>query len=173
MKAVNDLTANYVRSILRYDTETGEFYWLWRSDAPLRWNRRFAGTLITNKFKNGRVRIGINYKAYLGSRIAWLYVTGEWPKEHIDHKDTDKSNTKWINLREANTSKNGANQKLSQRSTTKLKGVSWHKAGENYRATMTLNGASLHLGSSSCPAAAHFMYVIAADKAFKEFARFA
>ena len=39
----SDLTADYVRSILDYDKETGIFVWRYRSDKALNWNARYAG----------------------------------------------------------------------------------------------------------------------------------
>lgn len=173
MKPINDLDANYIRSILRYEPDTGDFYWRYRDDAPATWNGRFAGQKVTNKHPNGRLRIGINYKAYLASRIAWVYMTGKWPLCHIDHEDTDKSNNRWLNLREADFVKNGQNTRRLPTNTSGLKGVSWHKSAEKWRATIVIDGKAIHLGASECRATTYFMYVIAANEHFGEFARFA
>ena len=41
----------------------------------------------------------INYKWYFCHHIIWFLQTGEWPSMMIDHKDQDKLNNRWDNLR--------------------------------------------------------------------------
>jgi hypothetical protein len=41
----------------------------------------------------------INYKWYQLSRLAYMYMTGEWPKGYVFHIDGDATNFKWSNLR--------------------------------------------------------------------------
>ena len=50
-----------------------------------------------------------------------------------------------------------------------LKGVSRNK--QKWRARIKVAGECIDLGQVSCPAAAHFAYVVAADKFFGEYAR--
>lgn len=54
-------------------------------------------------------------------------MTGEWPKEQIDHANRDRLDDRWNNLREATWSDNMANRKLQGNNTSGFKGVSWDK----------------------------------------------
>ncbi|MFW4291481.1 HNH endonuclease [Salmonella enterica subsp. enterica serovar Paratyphi C] len=46
----------------------------------------------------GYIRIYINKKWYLAHRLAWLYVTGKWPINVIDHINRNKADNRFINL---------------------------------------------------------------------------
>ena len=65
MKPRNDLTAEYVRSILDYNEKTCEFRWK---------------VNLRNKVKAGAVAIGIGGRLYKTHRLAHLIQTGEWPE---------------------------------------------------------------------------------------------
>ena len=66
-------------------------------------------------------------------QIAWILMTGNLPTNFIDHKDGDKSNNKWNNLREVTEADNSRNQKLISTNTTGCMGTSKTKNG-NYQA---------------------------------------
>lgn len=50
---------------------------------------------------------GYHYKA---SRLAWLYMTGEWPKYEMDHINHVKDDNRWVNLRDVTPAENCANR---------------------------------------------------------------
>ena len=54
--------------------------------------------------------IRIRGKAYYSHRLAFLYMTGEWPLEEVDHIDRNPYNDAWVNLRKATSSLNKWNQ---------------------------------------------------------------
>jgi len=126
------LTADYVRSILDYDPETGTLRWKHRHDAPPTWNARYALKTAGCKSSKGYWFISINYKRYLAHRLAWLYVTGYWPKHQIDHIDVDKLNNRFSNLREATNSQNHANILAQKNNKCGVKGVSLHQDGRKW-----------------------------------------
>lgn len=101
----NDLTADFVRSLINYDPITGILTW------KKRVGNRGKGTFAGGFRKDGYGIIRINKVLYLTHRIIWLYMTGAWPKEEIDHKDTNPSNLKFDNLREATRKQNNQNIK--------------------------------------------------------------
>jgi len=95
------LTLEIVRIVLYYDPETGKWKWLKNRGG----NRGKAGTWR----KDGRIQIRLYGKFYLSSRLAWFYMTGEWPTE-IDHIDRNRANDRWTNLREVSRSENLKNK---------------------------------------------------------------
>jgi hypothetical protein len=101
------LTLEYLKVILRYDPETGEWWWLEKKQG-----RPFyqpAGSRRGNKGSEYR-QIKINGRYYKSSRLAYFYMTGEWPKDEIDHDDRDPQNDKWKNLKPATRSQNNTNR---------------------------------------------------------------
>ena len=77
----------------------------------------------------GYVYIVINKKKYLAHRLAFFYMTGSFPEKEVDHKDGNKDNNAWNNLREATPRQNMANRLASKRSKTGVKGVSFNQSG--------------------------------------------
>lgn len=162
----NDLTAEYVRSILDYDPKTGIFRWKYRNNAPQAVNTRWAGMVAGRKASNGYWDISINYKRYQSHRLAWLYMTGEWPKEEIDHKDLGKANNKWQNLRQATHGENSRNVRKKINNTSGYKGVRLFSL-RNYRAyqaRITVNGKVFYLGYFNSAEKAYVAYCKAAKK---------
>lgn len=98
-------------------------------------------------------------------------MTGKWPTHEIDHKDNDRANNKWLNLREATRNQNQANITLTKRNSTGVKGVYWHSKNQCYVASIKPNGRNIYLGSFRELDAAAKAYKIAADIYFGEFAR--
>jgi hypothetical protein len=159
------ITAEYLRSILDYDPETGIFTRLTDSKK----GGYKAGDRI-GSFKNRQYEsIGIDMKQYASHRLAFMYMIGRWPIGVIDHIDRNKLNNSWNNLRESTYKQNGANSiaKVSK----KLKGVSWNKKSKLYQSYICPDNKKIHLGYFDCPAAASFAYQISADIHFGEFAR--
>lgn len=100
------ITAERLRTILEYNPDTGDWIWL----DPPNHNTRLKGQTAGNLRSDGYRAIRIDGALYYSSRLACLYMTGEWPIEEMDHKDRDPSNDRWSNLREASSSLNKRNQ---------------------------------------------------------------
>lgn len=159
------LTAERLRSILHYAPETGVFTWLVNSGS------RSIGMQVGVAIgKHRGNRVNINKTAYRCSRLAWLYMTGEWPAHEIDHMDCNHFNDKWDNLRLATRQQNAANRRIHSNNKSGWKRVYKKRNGLRY-SQIHVNGHGTTLGTFDCPAAAYFAYLIAADKAFGEFAR--
>ena len=65
---MTNLTAEYLRSVLHYDPETGAFTW-----SVARGNRR-AGVIAGSPHADGYLRIRIMGRPYLVHRLAYLYM---------------------------------------------------------------------------------------------------
>jgi Demerecviridae HNH endonuclease len=158
------LTAERLRDLLDYDPLTGVFSWrVTRSWLAVR------GTPAGSKRRDGRTVIHTCGGSHLASRLAWLWMTGDWPAGFVDHKDTDPTNDRWDNLRMATNTQNNANTKTPRHNTTGLKGVS--RSRSRYRASITVKDKSVHLGVFNTPIEAHAAYCRAAEALHGEFAR--
>lgn len=156
-----DLTVETLRSVLKYDPETGEFTWLAaRSNVPI---GARAGTVRAD----GRLQIKLYGQLYLASRLAWLYVAGAWPEGDIDHKDRNKSNDAFSNLRDAPHGKNMANR-TKWRGTSDYLGV--QKKRKKWEARICSAGKKLRLGIFETQKDAAKAYNKAAAKTHGEFA---
>ncbi|WP_088255692.1 HNH endonuclease [Fimbriiglobus ruber] len=177
VKARNDLTADYVRSILNYDPESGIFRWKERGhwfQTYRTWNTKHAGKVAGNVNAQGYISIGIDDHPRKAHRIAWFWMTGEWAIE-VDHKDRDRTNNKWDNLREATGSKNQHNRSKSKNNTSGYKGVIRVKRNGmwdgKWIAKICVNGKTTHSRQCDTPEAAHAEYCIMAHLYHGEFAR--
>lgn len=166
MAAKELITAELVRELMTYEAETGHLRWRQRMSA-----RVHAGCVAGCKCATGYLLVRIHGTSYPAHRLAWLWMTGQWPKQHLDHRNRDKTDNRWDNLREASPSQNQANMKRAANNTSGLKGVSWRKRVSMWQAAITVRGKTKWLGYFSCKAAAHFSYQVAASKYFGEFAR--
>ena len=161
------LTLKYLKSVLHYDPLTGQFVCL--VDRGRYGNSRKAGSIA------GFILKGKNYKpyafvkvlgfSYRAHRLAWFYMTGNWPKEQIDHINLNKSDNRWINLREATQKQNSANCPVKRTSKSGIKCVS--QRGKKWRVKI----GNRWLGTFSTAEEASAAYQKAAKEAFGEFAR--
>lgn len=167
-KSYKDLSSEYVKSIINYDQETGEFIWKHRDDVSKSWNTQFAGTKCGANI-NGYICIRINKKLYRAHRLAWLIFYNEWPNLEIDHINGNRKDNRLLNLRLADRVQQGHNRKASGKSG--ILGVHWCKNDKKWKAFTRLNGKKKNLGSFECPAAASLAYQVAAHIKVGNFTR--
>lgn len=168
---LTNIAAEELRSVIDYDEDTGIFLWKWRADRDAQWNGHFAGKVAGSPDADGRSHIRINKVRYLASRLAWLYVYGIWPGDDLDHEDTDPSNDRIINLREATLPFNLHNARISASNTSGYKGVSWFTNQQKWRAAITIDSRKIHLGFFDDVKLAAQAYDEAAKRYFGEFGR--
>lgn len=162
------LTQARLREVLAYDPATGAFTWnvMLSSRGPV-------GSVAGSYTRKGYWRVRIDGREYMAHRLAWLYVTGSWPTKQIDHRNTNRADNRFDNLRLATNSQNGGNRRLSSKNRTGFKGVSFASrcAKRPYNAQISINGKSKNLGYYATPEAAHAAYLAAASEHFGDFAR--
>lgn len=159
------LTAETLRDLLHYDPETGEFRW--RNCSRPHLNGRIAGTLNTAGYRVIRVSGELHY----GHRLARLYQTGAWPVVEVDHRDLDKSNNRWGNLRDATHEENSTNEGLRNSNSSGHKGVYFNKRQQQWHASITVSGRSIHLGYFDDIEIAAAIYAKASNDLHGEFGR--
>lgn len=103
-------------------------------------------------------------------RWIFLYHHGYLP-EFVDHIDNDRSNNLIGNLREATRQQNAFNRRSQPNSSSKYKGVSWHKRAKKWCANGTINGKQKSLGYFDTEEAAAKRYDFIMEKYHKEFMR--
>lgn len=162
------LTAEKLRSILHYDSNSGVFTWLIGSKKGGRWKAgNVAGTIDSDGYRAIRID-GYGFRAH---RLAWLYVYSEWPTVQIDHKNLIYDDNRIDNLRIATPSLNRANTPKANRNTSGAKGVFYDDRKNPWRARITVNGQQIGLGSFATIEEAREVYASAAQKYFGEYAR--
>lgn len=137
-----EITQQQLKEILHYDPETGIFRWRHeRVNGQIKpWT--IAGNIQTK----GYVMLCINYIRHLGHRLAWLYMTGNWPTKGIDHIDGNRSNNKFTNLREATCKENCENRGLSKTNKSGFRGVNFHPTSKKWLARVGHNYKQVYIG---------------------------
>jgi AP2 domain/HNH endonuclease len=151
--------------LLCYDPDTGLF--MWRVDR----GRVKAGDRAGSVDKHGYNWLMVEGRNYFFGRLARFYVTGEWPKAMVDHKNCVRADDRWENLRDATCQQNNANMSMPSHNTSGIKGVSWHKQIGKWRACISVNDKYVHLGLFERKEDAAEAYKAAAARYFGEFAK--
>jgi hypothetical protein len=149
---------------LSYEATTGVFTW---RQKPAKWMHAGAVAGCLNHY--GYTVIRLEGELHYAHRLAWLWMTGNWPKEQIDHRNGNRNDNRWENLREASNQLNQAN--VRRRKKSGLKGITKYKPNGKWQAQIMVDQKHISLFYFTCPAAAHLAYVVAANEAFGEFAR--
>lgn len=163
---MTSLTQARLKELLSYNSDTGEFVWRVSHRGP-----HPAGRRAGSDKGNGYWQIIIGGRNYLAHRLAWLYAHGEFPPDQLDHINGNRSDNRLVNLRPATPAQNTRNAKLWSSSTSGLKGVSYDKRADKWRANITVNYKQKFLGRFSTAEEAHAAYVKAAEAMHGEFAR--
>lgn len=160
------LTIEYLKSVLHYNPLTGDFTWL----------KKLSGTGMPGskagctKNTDGYIQIQIDNKKYRAHRLAWFYMTGKFPKKHIDHINHNRIDNRICNLRECTDSTNQANRRIGRNNTSGIKGVRWDKYKEKWEARIKKNGIPHYLGYYDEKEEAHKAYIKAAKRLFGSYA---
>jgi hypothetical protein len=138
--AMNKITQADLVLAFKYDPDTGEF------------TRRFnvgpakAGSIAGARNSNGHVQISFKCKLFMAHRLAWLYMTGDWPDSEIDHINRIRHDNRWANLRLSDGFINQHNASKRVDNTSGVKGVSWDKAWGAWVARVQCRGKMKNLG---------------------------
>jgi hypothetical protein len=165
-KKEDALSLEEVRSLLSYDPETGALNWI-------RPPRRGVGIGPAGCIQpDGYKLVGYKGHLYMAIHLIWFIQTGEWPEHGVDHKDLDKSNDRWSNLRQATYSQNNCNRGIRKDNTTGVRGVGWSRNSSinPYTARIRKDGIKINLGAYATLAEAAKVRRAAEIKYFGEFA---
>ena len=151
-----NLTAQRLRELFDYDPMVGSFV---RRIAVGRHGRHRAGT-IAGVETRGYISICVDRTRFFAHRLAWLYMTGEWPANMLDHINCNRSDNRFHNLRLADPAVNSQNQRSPRSDNTSgFLGVTFDKGTKRWRAKLKANGRYHHLGGFDTPEEAHAAYI--------------
>lgn len=159
------LTLDRLKSFLNYNPDTGAWTWLVARGTALK------GSAAGRENGGGYIIICIDGHNYRAHRLAWLYMTGEWPSKFIDHKNRARADNHWSNLRQATRSENNRNRACL--SKTKFKGVEIAASGKFRARIRQLDGKTKNIGTFDKPEDAAAAYFAVAKSICGEFARVA
>jgi hypothetical protein len=135
-----DLTLEHLREVLHYDPETGKFTWIASIGTKIRPGRE-AGCK-----NHGYKLIRIDKVAYRAHRLAWLYMTGKYPEEEIDHVNQVKDDNRFENLRPVSRKQNMKNLPSYRANKSGVTGVIWIERLKKWRASIRHDGKNKYLG---------------------------
>ena len=144
-----------IKDLLSYDQITGKLTWLSNQGTAR------AGDLAGNLHKSGYINVSIDGKRQAAHRVIWAIQTGHvpTPQEEIDHKNHDRSDNRWSNLRLVTSSQNKHNSRKRANNTSGYLGVSWHAKRKKWVASIGVNGKVKNLGGYETPELAHQAYL--------------
>lgn len=146
-----------LRQLLSYDPETGRL--LWKERGPewftsgyhsaetraKQWNAKNAGKEAFSANTVGYRYGAIGNVNYLAHRVIWKLVTGHDP-DQIDHISGDRSDNRWLNLRDVNETQNKRNMSIPSHNTSGAVGVSYDASRGRWSAYITLGNKKVSLG---------------------------
>lgn len=139
-----------------YDPATGVFTW---REAVL---KRKAGSIAGGVDGKGYQQIRIGGSIFRSHRLAFLAVTGSWPKDCVDHMNGVRGDNRWENLRDVPPVENSQNQRRPRSdSTSGFLGVSPRKTKRTWQAQIRVKGKILFLGYFKTPEEGHEVYLAA------------
>lgn len=156
-----------LHELLEYEPDTGLLRWRVAQSRRVK-----AGDIAGTPSSNGYINVQVDGKLYLSHRLIWTMQTGEWPPlgTEIDHRDRDKHNNRWSNLRLATRAQNIINRGIGRNNTSGFRGVSLYRPLNKWRARISHKGNQIALGYYDTPEEAGEAYRKAARDIYGEFA---
>ena len=114
---------------MTYEPSTGYIYNNLRPNIPLQAIN--SGGYVTVKVFNS---------CYVAHRLAFLYMTGEFPAGEVDHINGIRSDNRWCNLRIASKSDNRCNIKAHSNNKLGIKGIHFNKLERKYKTQVRKQG---------------------------------
>jgi hypothetical protein len=150
------LTQKRLKELMNYNPDTGIFTWA----VPKQSIR--LGDVAGSLHSKGYITIKIDGNSYLSHRLAWLYMTGHWPENQIDHKKGIKHDNRFYELRDLTNKQNCQNRiKPNSNNSSGFLGVSWSKKYKKWQASIMFDGKTKFLGYSKTPEEAYHKYLTA------------
>lgn len=119
------VTVALVKEHLLYDPTTGVF--TRRTSNRYRWAIGSVAGCVDKS--TGYVKVSLLGEKLYAHRVAWLYMTGAWPKEELDHENGVRTDNRFANLRECSGAQNKQNSARRSDNTSGYPGVDKRRSG--------------------------------------------
>lgn len=94
----------------------------------------------------GYLYLNLKGKTYRAQRVAFLFMTGNWPVEQVDHINGIKSDNRWINLRDVSALVNSENRGMWRTNRSGYKGVCYNKVENKWQVLCRYKGVQVYAG---------------------------
>ena len=168
-------TAEYLHQCFSYDPESGVLTWKHRplehfknAKEQRKWNGVYPGKAAGKVSRYVTVHIRPFY--FSAHRLIFMMQTGKWPTRDIDHKNGNRVDNRWENLREATPQQNGWNRR-HDRGLPKGVTISKNRTRTRYTVRIRTRGVQTHIGVFDTPEEAHSAWSAIAREERGEFFR--
>lgn len=156
------ITQAELKELFYYDPETGNLINRISRNYNAQKNT-IAGTLNAEGYRV----IHIRKRIYFAHVLVWVYITGTYPPNELDHKNRNRSDNRIENLRKATRSQNKANTNFPKPTKSGFVGVVLN--GRKWAAKIKVDQKRIYLGTFDTPEEAHFVYLNAREQHFGNF----
>lgn len=136
------LTQARLKELIQYNPDTGEFYRKFKD--PKR--NKIINSITAYNYGKKYYRFMLDTRLYLAHRLAFLYMTGSFPRHDVDHINGNGLDNRWTNIRAVTRLENSQNRKLNSNTTSGFCGVSWNKSKSKWMVQISSNGTKHYLG---------------------------
>lgn len=162
---MSDQIKELVMSRVSYDPETGIVTRRVKSVFHKRWD----GTEVKGSKTRGYVMFYIGKKRFWAHRVAFLFMTGDWPAGVVDHINRDKSDNRWVNMRVCTQAQNSCNRSVQSNNTSGVRGVSRVPGKDKWVAVIKFNRRTHYIGQFNSIEEASAARRKAAERFYGEF----
>lgn len=150
------LTHDFLTQVLDYNAETGVFLW------KVATSPRVSVGQEAGAISSGRRYIAVLGEKVLAHRLAWFYVTKEWPSGNVAPIDGNHGNVAFSNLKVETLSETARRAKVRTTNRSGHRGVSWSASKGRWQSVIGRDGRRIHLGYFGDATAAAAAYEAAA-----------
>lgn len=104
------------------------------------------GNKDANRLTVRFLKNGFSNLFFIHRLVALAFIPNPENKQEVDHIDNNQINNHATNLRWATHQENNRNKPIQSNNTSGVKGVNWTKREQKWRATIMIDGISVHIG---------------------------